>query len=92
VKIEIHLPRAYEADTKYDEKKDQITVKPVFVDTSSRPLAYLSVMGEKGRERKYTLRVSGQTGRVTLVEAKEATCRFDTLAVGQDLPDEEVDS
>jgi hypothetical protein len=89
VKVDIHLPRPFEAVVEYDEEVGRVTLRPAFVDAGPRTLAFLVVNGEKGRERRYHLRVSGQSGRVSLVEARESPCRFDTLGPGDAAPDDD---
>ena len=94
MKVEITLPRPFEAKTKYAERDCLLTITPAFSGNGcgQAPLGYIAVSGVAGRQRYYTLTVSGRSGKVTVNELSDTQCCFDSLTADQEVQENETES
>lgn len=84
MKIVIELPSKTEAAS-IKKDGDKITLLPRF-DTSNaqRAVAYLSVVGDSGAERRFVLSVSGKDGSMAVRDVSTTVAtRFDAIAPDQ---------
>lgn len=78
MKLTVKAPVPYEARSSWSEAAGELVVQPVFTGArDKKTVLYLSVLGSTGRERLFTLDISGSTGRLILTEFRETEPQFD---------------
>lgn len=80
MQVDITLPRVSEADTEVDGENEVIRVRPRFrLAAGAQCIAFITIKGDKGAERRYVLKVSGNDGRLIIDPAKSVEANFDRV-------------
>jgi hypothetical protein len=81
--ITVSAPSACEARVRRVEGENAFVLQPVFTASRDRKtVLYLTVTGDNGRERLFTVDVSGVTGKLALTELRKVVPQFDREPAG----------